>query len=51
MWIGSTVTSQTKRMPHKNSPSNVPGDLGKTITQEHILVLKKIGEGLKDDAN
>ncbi len=40
-----------KRMPHKNSPSNVPGDLGKTITQEHILVLKKIGEGLKDDAN
>lgn len=40
-----------KRMPHKNSPSNVPGDLGKTITQEHIVILKKIGQGLKDDAN
>ena len=40
-----------KRMPRKNSPSNVPGDLGRTITQEHIVVLKKIGNGLKDDAN
>ncbi len=40
-----------KRMPHKNSPSNVPGDLGKTITQEHIIVLKKVGEGPKDDVN
>ncbi len=40
-----------KRMPHKNSPSNVPGDLGKTITREHIVILKKVGEGLKVDAN
>ncbi len=40
-----------KRMPRKNSPSNVPGALGKTITQEHIVILKKVGEGLKDDAN
>ena len=40
-----------KRMPHKNSPSNVPGDSGKTITQEHIVILQKIREGLKDDAN
>lgn len=40
-----------KRMPHKNSPSNVPGDLGKTITREHIVILKKVGEGLKADAN
>ena len=40
-----------KRMPRKNSPSNVPGDLGKTITQEHIVILQKIGEGLRDDAN
>lgn len=40
-----------KRMPRKNSPSNVPGDLGKTITQEHIVVLKKIGSGLKADAS
>lgn len=40
-----------KRMPRKNSPSNVPGALGKTITQEHIVILKKVGEGLKNDAN
>ena len=40
-----------KRMPRKNSPSNVPGDLGKTITQEHIVVLKKIGSRLKADAS
>ena len=40
-----------KRMPRKNSPSNVRGDLGKTITQEHIVVLKKIREGLRDHAN
>jgi DNA modification methylase len=35
-----------KRMPLKNCPSNVPGDLGETMTREHIMVLKKVGEVL-----
>ncbi|MFQ6040010.1 MAG: DNA methyltransferase [Candidatus Poribacteria bacterium] len=30
-----------KRMPSKNSPSNAPGELGSTMTKEHIIVLEK----------
>lgn len=30
-----------KRMPAKNSPSNVAGDCDATMTQEHIIVMKK----------
>ncbi len=30
-----------KRMPLQNSPSNVPGERGETITREHIVVLEK----------
>jgi len=32
-----------KRMPSKNSPSNVQGEVGDTMTKEHILVLEKTG--------
>ncbi|MEK7249533.1 MAG: DNA methyltransferase [Bacteroidota bacterium] len=31
-----------KRMPSKNSPSNIEGELGETMTKEHIVILKKI---------
>lgn len=31
-----------KRMPHKNSPSNVIGQLSATMTGEHIVILKKM---------
>jgi site-specific DNA-methyltransferase (cytosine-N4-specific) len=30
-----------KRMPLRNSPSNVEGELGETISKEHIVVLEK----------
>ncbi len=30
-----------KRMPLRNSPSNKPGELGETMTEEHIVVLRK----------
>lgn len=30
-----------KRMPLKNSPSNKPGELSATMTEEHIVVLRK----------
>jgi len=30
-----------KVMPSRNSPSNVPGKLGETMTREHILILRK----------
>ncbi len=30
-----------KRMPSKNSPSNVKGELGATMTKEYIVILKK----------
>jgi len=30
-----------KRMPAKNSPSNVAGERDATMTQEHIIVMKK----------
>lgn len=30
-----------KRMPLQNSPSNVPGERGETMTREHIVVLEK----------
>jgi DNA modification methylase len=30
-----------KRMPLQNSPSNVPGEKGETMTREHIIVLEK----------
>jgi len=33
-----------KKMPLKNSPSNVEGKLGETITKEHIVILKKRGD-------
>lgn len=33
-----------KRMPSKNSPSNVQGELGNTMTKEHILIMKKAKE-------
>jgi site-specific DNA-methyltransferase (cytosine-N4-specific) len=32
----------TKRMPWENSPSNVAGEKGKTMHEEHIIVLRKI---------
>ena len=32
-----------KRMPLANSPSNVPGDIGATMTQEHMLILRYHG--------
>jgi DNA modification methylase len=31
-----------KRMPLKNSPSNIQGKLGETMTKEHIVVVKKV---------
>ncbi len=31
-----------KRMPSKNSPTNEPGVLGATMTEEHIVILEKI---------
>jgi len=30
-----------KRMPLRNSPSNRPGELGDTMTEEHIVILQK----------
>jgi len=30
-----------KRMPLKNSPSNIEGKLGETMTKEHIVILEK----------
>jgi len=30
-----------KRMPSKNSPTNVKGSIGSTMTKEHIVILKK----------
>lgn len=33
-----------KRMPLKNSPSNVEGKLGDTMTKEHIVILEKMKE-------
>ena len=30
-----------KRMPLKNSPSNKPGELSETMTEEHIVILQK----------
>lgn len=30
-----------KRMPLQNSPSNVPGERGETMTREHIVILEK----------
>lgn len=33
-----------KRMPLQNSPSNVPGERGETMTREHIVILEKVGE-------
>ena len=38
-----------KRMPSENSPSNVPGKLGSTMTKEHIIVLEKVKEPIKND--
>ena len=32
----------SKRMPSKNSPSNIPGQVGETMTKEHIVVLEKV---------
>jgi len=37
-----------KRMPLRNSPSNVVGALGDTMTREHIVILKKVGEADKN---
>ncbi|MCY4223776.1 MAG: DNA methyltransferase [Bacteroidetes bacterium] len=31
-----------KRMPTINSPSNIPGEVGKTMTQEKIIICQKI---------
>lgn len=31
-----------KRMPLRNSPSNIPGIVGDTMTEEHIVVLRKV---------
>ncbi len=31
-----------KRMPHKNSPSNVPGEIDTTMVNEYIVVMQKI---------
>jgi len=30
-----------KRMPLRNSPSNKPGEIGSTMSEEHIVVLRK----------
>jgi len=38
-----------KRMPSKNSPSNVKGKLGSTMTKEHIIILEKVRESIKND--
>jgi hypothetical protein len=38
-----------KRMPSKNSPSNVKGMLGSTMTKEHIIILEKVEEFIKND--
>ena len=38
-----------KRMPSKNSPSNVRGRLGSTMTKEHIIILEKMKEYIKND--
>jgi len=32
-----------KRMPSVNSPSNIPGDVGKTMATEHIVICRKAG--------
>ena len=31
-----------KRMPSKNSPTNEPGVLGATMTEEHIVMLERM---------
>jgi len=31
-----------KRMPHKNSPSNIKGETSSTIMFEYIIILKKV---------
>lgn len=31
-----------KRLPLQNSSSNVPGDCGETMTQGHVVVLKRV---------
>ncbi|MEW6202887.1 MAG: DNA methyltransferase [bacterium] len=30
-----------KRMPYKNSPTNIKGELGNTMNKEHIIILQK----------
>jgi hypothetical protein len=35
-----------KRMPLKNSPSNVVGALGETMTREYIVILEKVEEAV-----
>jgi len=37
-----------KRMPLKTSPSNIEGELGETITKEHIVILKKLKDSNLD---
>jgi SAM-dependent methyltransferase len=32
----------TKRLPWENAPENIPGMKGKTMSQEHIIVMRKI---------
>lgn len=31
-----------KRMPSKNSPSNIPGEVGETMSRENIVIMKKM---------
>jgi len=40
--ITHTRSIPNKRMPHKNSPSNVPGELDTTMVNEYIVVMQKI---------
>lgn len=37
-----------KRMPSRNSPTNVQGQLGKTMTEEHIVIVEKTHEAKRD---
>lgn len=41
-------TIPNKRMPLRNSPSNVVGALGETMTREHIVILEKVREAFKN---
>lgn len=39
-----------KRMPSKNSPTNEPGVLGSTMTEEHIVILERLNDSKRNRA-